>query len=157
MVQNKTDYASEFDRLVDALNTKMYEIDQKLANPSTTKRKIDWKSFWDGFGSVLDLAGNYFNSRISPKPISPNPISPNDSVSSFFISSYTSTNLSPVQQDAVALASDWKRVDKTLDQIISDGGLSGEMSVDEAKKGKKLVQQMYDHYRVVYISQTQKS
>ena len=140
MEQNKIDYAAEFDRLVDALNKEIYESDQRAVTSSLSENRIskpkkDWKYFWEGFCSVLNIGGNSSGYSFVPS-----------------YTSTTSTKLSAQQQDAVALASDLKRVDKTLDEILLSGGLPGKMSVDEAKEGKRFVEQMYNHHREVYIS-----
>ncbi len=125
MNQQTVDYAQEFDESVAKYN----EWLTSLENPEV-QRKNHWRAFLEGMGSILDIFGNSFG----PKTF------------------YSRDDLTPEQKDAIGLASDWQRVDRTLDRILSGDSSNGNISVKDAKAGKKLVQQMYGHFKNIYVS-----
>lgn len=118
-----TDYAREFDKLVDDYNL-------SLENSKIGKR--NWRAFFMGMGSVLDF---FENSLRHTHHL------------------YSGKDLLPEQlEDAIALASDWRRTVKKLDKIICDNSPSLEVSVQDAKMGKPLAESMYDNFRDAYVS-----
>lgn len=63
---------------------------------------------------------------------------------------YSRTDLIPEQKDAIALASDWNRVGKHLESIISENTPEVNLSVQEARVGKIMVKRMYNHFKSIY-------
>ena len=125
------DYVQEFDKLVMKYNERL----ASLENPKVQKRN-KWRAFFNGMGSVLEIFGNPFDTKTFE----------------YSHQLYSKDNLTPEQKDAIELASVWQKVDKKLDNIIS-GNLSNEnISVENAKAGKLLVQQKYNHFMDVYVS-----
>lgn len=124
-------YAKEFDEYVTKYNEWLASLeDQKV------QRHSKLRSFLRGMGSVLDIFGvSSLNSNFRYVP----PL-------------YSGGDLSSTQREVVALASDWQRVDRTLDKIISGDSSEGDFSVEEEGVGKHLVREMYEDLRNVYIS-----
>lgn len=131
MNQQTVDYAQEFDESVSEYNKWL----TTLENPKVQKRNR-WLAFFRGMGSVLDIFGN----------------SSSNQTFQYNHPFYSRDNLTPEQKDAIALASDWQKVNKDLDNIISSNQSNEDISIEDAKTGKILVQQMHDHFRDVYVS-----
>ena len=129
MIQ-QTFYAKEFDETVSQYN----EWLASLENPKI-QRQNKWRAFVQGMGSVLDIFGT---SPIRQTRYS-HPL-------------YSRQELTPAQKEAIALASDWQRVGTTLDNVISGNSSNGDISVEDATQGKQLVQQIYEHFRNVYVA-----
>ncbi|MEK6760633.1 MAG: hypothetical protein AABX93_01785 [Nanoarchaeota archaeon] len=110
------DYASQFDELVDKLN-------EYLADSKSKKR--NWRAFFHGMGSALNLFGNGF-SYYGNHPV------------------YSRKDLSPGQIDAVVLASDSKRIIKNLDEFEQTPVLRDVI--------KKFHENLYNDQRTVYIN-----
>ncbi len=130
-------YAKEFDEGASKYNEWLAKCGEWPTSLEDQKvqRSNKLHSFLRGMGSVLDIFGVslYSNFRYC------HPL-------------YSRGDLSPTQRDAIALASDWQRVDRALDKIISGDSSERDFSVEEARVGKRLVREMYEHLRNVYIS-----
>ncbi len=63
------------------------------------------------------------------------------------------SDLSTEQKDTILLASDWKRVDLTLDEIISGEKIDSVLTPAVAKKGKEFVEQMYNSCKENYVKE----
>ncbi len=121
----------EFDKLVIAYNVWL----ASLENPRVQKTRY-WKSLFRGAYSILDI----FNHSSSDNFKYSNPI-------------YFRKDLSSKQKDIVALASDWQRVNRDLDEIILGQSLKyTTMSPEEAKPAKELVEKIYANFRNDYLS-----
>ena len=120
------DYDAEFDKLVGEYNGWL----SSLRDPKIHIRNL-WNGFLRGIASPLEFGYSRDFSRIHSNPLD-------------------SSQLSPWQRDAIALASDWQRVDNTLDKIIGDQSTS-EVSVLDAKARKSFVHQIYEGYRQAYV------
>lgn len=131
MNQQTIEHAQEFDKSVSEYN----EWLASLENPKVQK-KNNWRAFFRGMGSILDIFGNSFSTQTF----------------AYGHLLYSRADLSPEQKDAIALASDWQRVDRSLDKILLSESSNDDISVEDAKAGKPLVQQMYGHFRNVYVS-----
>ena len=131
MTQEPIDYSIEFDESVIKYNEWLVSLE----SPKVQKQNKYW-AFLRGMGSILDIFKDPFNIQTQE----------------YLLSSYPMSDLSAVQKDVIALASDWKRVDMNLDRIISGESSDNEISVGDARDGKKFVQHMYDHYKNVYVS-----
>lgn len=132
-MNQQIDYAKKFDEFVS-------EYDKWLAsleNPKVLRRNrwSRWSAFFIGVGSLLDISGALSFNRLGYS----HPL-------------YFREDLTPEQKDAIVLASDWQKVDRTLDNIISGNSSNGKISVEEATAGKYLVKQMYEHFRNVYVA-----
>ena len=125
------DYFQEFDELVMDYNKWLISLE----NPKVQKRN-NYRSFLRGICSVLDIFGISFNTQTFEynRPL------------------YYKKDLSPKQKDAIALASDWQRVNITLDKIISENLPIRNISANDAKIGKVFVQERYNYFRNVYVS-----
>ncbi|MFH1589854.1 MAG: hypothetical protein ABIB43_04775 [archaeon] len=134
MNQQAVNHGQEFDESVAKYNEWLASSED-----SKVQRRNNWKDFLKGMGSVLDIFGNYF----SKKNMNGHPL-------------YSRVDLTAEQKDSIGLASDWQRVDRNLDKIILGDSSNGDISVEDAKAGKQLIQQMYDNYKNVYISHTLK-
>ena len=124
---NLEKYSKEFDDLVD-------EYNKWLESPRTFGSSFlnGLFDFAKGFSSVFDFSGN------SPKieHYQWHPI-------------YSRKDLTPSQKDAIALASNFKRVEKSLETEMHEGKLS----FDEFKSSKDFIQEIYNNYKDSYISQ----
>ena len=122
------DYVQEFDDSVKGYNHWL----ESLENPKAQRRnKVH--VLLTGMGSALDLFGNSSNnSNIHPL--------------------YSRDDLTSQQKDAIALASDWQRVDRSLDKLLSNNSSDGQISVEDAKAGKAMALRMYGHFRNIYVS-----
>jgi len=123
-------YAKEFDEFVSQYNEWLVS----LGNPKV-QRQNRWHAFFRGMGSVLDLFGT---SSLS--------------LSEYSHPLYPRGDLTSEQKDAIALASDWQRVDRALDTILSGDSSNGDISVKDATQGRHLVRDMYEHFRNVYVA-----
>jgi hypothetical protein len=72
-----------------------YIIEYNKWLDSLTNPKSFLNNILTGVGSVLDLSGNSFECK------------------------YPLSSLSPEEQDTIAIASDWKRIGKDLEKIIT--------------------------------------
>ncbi len=59
-------------------------------------------------------------------------------------------NFDPTQRDTVALGSDWRIVQQTLDKIISNDAQDSELTVEQAEAGKKFAERIYENMRESY-------
>lgn len=126
----QTAYVTEFDEAVIQYNQGL----ASLEDPKVQRRNR-WRAFFRGMGYVLDI---FSISSIIQLGYSP-PL-------------YSRNDLTSAQKDAIALASDWQRVERTLDKVLSGDSSPGNISVEGATQGKQLVQQMYEHFRNVYVA-----
>ena len=127
-MNRRVDYGIKFDEMVSKYNDWLESLDE--SNSLFSKR--------NGSNNVDRLFGIHNPSQIN--------------LSGSIYSTFSCTNYSSIQKDAIALASDWQRVNVTLDQIISGEKIDEKISVKDAIAGKKFVQDMYDHYKSVYVS-----
>jgi len=127
----KTAYAQKFDETVIVFNKWL----ESLKNPKS-QRRDKLRALLAGSGSILDISGD----------------TPIDSNARNIHPLYSRKDLTHYQKDAVALASDWKRVEMNLDKILSDNSSDGQISVEDARAGKAMAQKMYAHFRDIYFS-----
>jgi len=120
------DLKQEFDTSVNQYNQYLSSLD----NPEARK-KNNRSAFFRGMTSVLGIFD-------PTKPQFSHPL-------------YSREDLTPIQKDTIALASDWQRVDMTLDRVLSRNSSNDNFSIEEATQGKQIVQQMYGHLRDTYI------
>lgn len=123
-------YAKEFDENVNQYN----EWLKSMENPSFI-RKTKLHSFFKGMSSIFDIYGGQSIKETSYD----NPL-------------YSNENLTQNQKDAIALGSDWQRINLSLDQIISGELESEGISIKDAIQSKELVQQMYGEFRDIYVT-----
>ncbi|NCC71708.1 hypothetical protein EOM09_09120, partial [bacterium] len=64
---------------------------------------------------------------------------------------YFKEDLSIEQKTAILIASDFQRIKKTLEDIISKKSPTEEFSIDEAISGKKIIDEIYNHFKDTYI------
>ncbi|MBR9700938.1 hypothetical protein GOV11_03675 [Candidatus Woesearchaeota archaeon] len=131
MDRQTADYAQEFDESVAKYN----EWLASLENPKAQKRNA-MSAFFIGLGAVLDIFGNSSGTQTF-RHNGP---------------AYSRTDLSSGQKNAIALASDWQRVDLTLDKILLGVSSNEHISIEDAEAWKPVVQQMYNHLRDFYVS-----
>lgn len=112
----------EFDALVD-------ECNRRLEYPKLI-RKTKVRAFFKGMASAIDIFGS---TNLQPD----HPI-------------YRRNDFTPAQKDAVMLASDLKRLERTLDNIIETQTPKGGISPSQAREIKPLVEACYNHYKAVY-------
>ncbi len=65
---------------------------------------------------------------------------------------YSRKDLTSFQKDTIAIASDWQRVDTTLDRVLNGNSSRDEFSITEATQGKQIVTQMYGLLRDTYVA-----
>lgn len=113
------EYATEFDEQVRKYNEYL-EPYQKNKEPA--KKKDYWKGLLEAMVDVFDIFGfwDHSPSSYAPAPIRNNPI-------------YFRNDLSPEQKDAILLGSDYQRVNKRLDKIISGETIDDKLTIEEAK------------------------
>ena len=126
-MDRQTPHAHEFDETVRSYN----EWLASLGN-SRVQRHNGRHAFFQGMASVLEL--DIFRASSTDQFKRRHPL-------------YSRKDLTPSQKDAAALASDWQRVDRTLDEILSGDRPNSDLSVEDAARGKQLVRQMYEHFR----------
>lgn len=131
---NKIAYVKEFNEAVIQYNKWL----ESLENPKE-KRRNRWNSFLQGAGSILNISGTFSKNKLIHK----NPL-------------YFRNDISSIQKDAIASASDCLRSDKTLEKIISGELSGGDLSHENINQGKAYVKQMYEHFRNIYISEATK-
>ena len=115
----KINIMQEFDALVVSYNGWFTSQETR-----TEKRRRSLAGFLKGMGSIINLSGKQKN------------VTPDCPV-------YNRSDLSSEQKDAVLLASDLQRVDTDLDKILSGDMKSKQLSVADARGGKKFIQQIY--------------
>ncbi len=64
---------------------------------------------------------------------------------------YFKEHFSIEQKTAILIASDFQRVRKTLEDIISKKSPTKEFSIDKAISGKKFIDKIYNHFKDIYI------
>lgn len=141
MHKDNVDYKSEFDSQVTAYN-------QLLGKSETPGKRVGiWHNLVDGLSSVLSIVANpsdYSSYRTRMVTGSKDRLR------------YETHKLTPQQIDAVMCASELKRVGKHLDDIIEGNVKDGEISVDDAKQGKLVVEQMNNNLMEMYIAYARK-
>ena len=127
------DYGREFDHYVQEHTGWL----DSLSDPKT-RRKRAVKAFLRGFGSILNFFPSSKETYLEHHPI------------------YANTSLNSVQKDAVLSGTTWQKVTESLDSIILGTSTKPEISITEAKESKKLAQEMYDQYKMMYVYQASK-
>lgn len=133
-MHNSKTNIQEFDKLVDE-----YNLWLKSLEDSKFQRKIFWKNVFKGFYSAVNL----FNNSNIDKFGDYNPV-------------YSRKDLSSKQKDIIALASDLQRVNATLDTIISTESSKYNISPNEAKTGKILIEQIYNNYKTSFLCNSER-
>jgi len=122
-------HAQEFDEMVEKYNEWLTSLE---------KPKVQKRNYWADFLRGLSSVGGIF-------PV-------DQETFQYTHPLYSRTDITPEQKDAIALASDLKRMDKTLDTVITSNSATEKFSVEEAKIGKDIAQGMYEHFRNIYVS-----
>ena len=131
IMNQKEDYAREFDESVVKYNEWLDSLEDLKV-----QRKNNWRAFFRGMAMSLDIFGGLFKNDY---------LSHNHPL-------YSCDDLSSKQKDAIALASYFQRVGKSLDEIILGKSRDNKISAEEAKSGKLFTQKIYNSFRDVYIS-----
>ncbi len=125
-------YVKEFDTAVIKYNEWLDNI-----NSPKGQKKEGYKAFYRGMHSVITSFSR--QARVS--------------INTNFHPYFKKSSLNNIQQDAIALASDWQRVENNLDSIISDETNLKEISKEDAIIAKGHVQSFYYYHKQVYISE----
>lgn len=138
---DQIDYEKEFDDAVEKYNRWLKSIKQISKKPKAKQisKWNKWRNYLIGAGSIIDLFPNQTKINIKKKHIHP---------------LYSRKDLTLQQKQAISLASDLKRVNKTLDKIISGNLLDKDISPEGAKERKQIASDWYNHFKKIYVSET---
>ena len=123
-MNQETNYDDEFDTLVNQYN------DWMTSSDDLNKKKEHKENYF-----IQGLLSFLYIFRINPKEKNPNNV-------------YSSTNLTEKQIYAIENAANWKRTSQSLEDEISNGRLNKDLT-----KEKEIIQNMYDKYKSIYISE----